>query len=91
MTAKNIIILPANLQIANVADYRDKAIAAAQTGKDVTLKAADTVRVDTAGLQLLLALQTAVTANGKSLKWEKVSDELHKCFALLGVSKQFHY
>ncbi len=85
MTAKNTLVLPANLQIANVTEWRAKVLQALETGKDVTLKAQETVRIDTAGLQLLLALQRGVQQKGKRLKWENVNDELEKCIALLGA------
>ena len=87
MTAKNVIILPANVHIATVSELRDKALLAVQTGKDVTVKAGDSVRVDTAGLQLLLALQSAVQENGKRLKWENASREFRRCIELLGAER----
>lgn len=85
MTAKNALSLPPNLHIANVAEWREKLFSAVQTGKDLTLKAGDTTRVDSAGLQLLIATQLAVHANGKKIKWEKVSEEFIKCVELLGA------
>ncbi len=92
MTAKNALSLPSNLHIANVAEWREKLLAAVQTGKDLTLKAGDAARVDSAGLQLLIATQLAVHANGKKMKWENVPDEFIKCVELLGAGHilEFH-
>jgi anti-anti-sigma regulatory factor len=47
-------------------------------------------RIDTAGLQMLIAFAKTHAARGKTLQWTAVSPELLRSSLLLGVAEPLH-
>jgi len=62
-------------------DFRDS---------DVLVDGGAVERIDTAGLQMLIAFAKAHAARGKTLQWTAVSPELLRSSQLLGVTEPLH-
>lgn len=73
------------LTIANVADLHGKFTKALEESSTVELDAKAVEKVDTAGLQLLVALNTELEKCDGKLLWSSPSDTLVQSVATLGL------
>ncbi len=76
-----LIELASRLTIAEVAGVREQFLETVAGGAPVTVDASQVSEVDTAGLQLLLALRHAVPA----FAWQGISEPVRRAARLLGL------
>lgn len=89
MTSDTILSLPNELSIDNISEYKDLLIEHLETSSSViTLDGSKLVRVDTAGVQLLVVFVRQVIANGKQVEWQSCSDALQSTAEQLGLKQQ---
>jgi anti-anti-sigma regulatory factor len=79
--------LPAELTIAHVAECKDKILKIIDESDEIILDDSAVVRIDTIGLQMLLAAVTYISAQSKSLKWKCQSNAIKESVALLGLEE----
>lgn len=77
--------LEANCTLRETADLQFSLVAA--RGNPVVVDASGVRRIDTSGLQLLVALALREQAAGRRLEWKAASDELRKCSRRLGLDE----
>ncbi|ODS23974.1 hypothetical protein AB835_06070 [Candidatus Endobugula sertula] len=75
------------LTIANVAAIHHKIQEALKNSSNIELAASDVEKVDTAGLQVFVALQKEVEKTHGQLIWKNPSDALRKAADTLGLTK----
>lgn len=85
--ADSAIQLPDALVIQNVADWKERFIHHLADGAIPPLDASLLKDIDTAGLQLLLAVAVEVEKQGGTLTWSSTSPELHDFAKVLGVTE----
>lgn len=79
------IVLPANLSIAEIETvYGDISSRLSEEGP-IDLDAGAVERIDTAGVQLLLALIREGERNKRPTRWTATSDALLNCAEILGL------
>jgi len=89
MNSDNILLLPNELSIENVSEYKDALIEHLETSSSViTVDGSGLSRVDTAGVQLLVVFVRQIIANGKKVQWQGCSDALQSTAAQLGLKQQ---
>ncbi len=81
------IQLPSSLTIRGVRELK-KQLASSLTGGDLGLDAAAVNEVDTAGVQLLLAIRRHVVAQGGTVTWSGASELLRGAVRALGLSQE---
>lgn len=74
-----------NLDIFHVDKLKQRLESALERGQTIVLKADKVERVDTAGLQLIIALKKKIEADGGSIVWQKPTQTLLDIAKLLGV------
>jgi anti-anti-sigma regulatory factor len=77
------IRLPAILTISEVGELKQELLAS--RAATTVLDGEGVIRVDTAGLQLLLAFVKSIDARGGSLQWQNPSGSLLEAARLLGL------
>jgi len=77
--------LPDALVIQNVTEWKERFVTQLATGRMPPLDAGLLKDVDTAGLQLLLAVATETEKQGSQLSWAATSAELRDFAKALGV------
>lgn len=82
--------LPDALVIQNVAEWKDRFVAQLATGRMPDLDAGLLKDVDTAGLQLLLAVANETEKQGSQLNWSATSAELRDFARVLGVCEHLN-
>ena len=87
MTSHAEIALPQNLTIAGLQALHDEmeALIDQKECESISLKGADVSRVDTAGMQLLLAFFQAAKERNLPIKWDGRSDKITSAAELLGL------
>lgn len=78
--------LEASCTLRESADLQFSLVAA--SGEPLVVDGGGVERVDTAGLQLLVALVRRQRSVGGSLTWKAVSAELRKCSERLGLQQE---
>lgn len=86
MEAPNIK-LPAELTIMQIQDYKSELLQKIDDSDVILLDDSDVVRIDTVGIQLLLALVTYVSAQNKTLKWQSASAVIKESVKKLGLNE----
>jgi anti-anti-sigma regulatory factor len=79
--------LPAELTIAKVAECKEDMLKIIDENNEIILDDSAVVRIDTIGLQMLLATVTYITAQNKSLQWKCQSDAIKDSVKLLGLDE----
>ncbi len=79
--------LPAELTIANVDDCKSRLIELVDSHSEITLDSSAVTRVDTVGVQLLLATVAYAVSQNKALSWENQSSTLKQSIKLLGIEE----
>ncbi len=79
--------LPEHLTILEISEWREKMMAELAQDSELVIDASALKRIDTAGMQLLLAVVKDATVKGCSVQWSGVSDILSQSAHWLGMSK----
>lgn len=74
------------LTISNVAGLHSKLSKALETSSLIEIDVQSVEKVDTAGLQLLVALQQELSKSSGQLKWNKPSEVFTQAVAISGVA-----
>lgn len=85
-----MIKLPSELTIAHLDDYQAEILPLLNDTKDdikvIAIDDSDLVRIDTLGVQFILAVVTYIIAQGKEIKWQSSSAVLRESINQLGIS-----
>ena len=82
-----MIKLPNELTITQVDEYRLEIQPIIDENSTITIDDSALARVDTIGVQFILAVITYILAQGKELKWESTSKALHESIHQLGINE----
>ena len=82
------IKLPATLDVSAVTNYYQILLSFVDNDnqESVQIDASELAHIDTAGIQLLLALVQQLSKQNKTLSWQSPPDELTQCAAQLGLT-----
>jgi len=80
--------LPAELTIVQVSECQAQFIEFAEQHQEITLDDSDVNRVDTVGIQLLLAIITYAIAQNKTLHWKNTSTIISDSIKQLGINEE---
>ncbi|ALO34954.1 hypothetical protein CMT41_09675 [Colwellia sp. MT41] len=81
-----MIKFPNDLTIAQVDEYRALIIPLIDDQDVITIDDSELTRIDTIGVQFILAVVTYITAQGKEIKWQSKSSVLKESIQKLGIS-----
>ncbi|MCT7357467.1 MAG: hypothetical protein COB09_13350 [Thalassobium sp.] len=90
MTDNVMIDCGERLSIEQVETLYANAEQALATAGDISLVAGQVQYCDTAGLQLLLALQKTLEKTGHNLHWQSVSESVREISAYLGLTNELN-
>jgi len=79
--------LPAELTIAGVQECKANIIAALEEQEIIVIDDSDVVRIDTVGIQMLLATVTYITSQNKQLQWQSNSPVIKEGIKCLGINE----
>ena len=79
--------LPAELTIAKVEECKSSIIKELKEHDVIIIDDSDVVRIDTVGIQLLVAAVTYIAAQDKELKWQSTSSAVQEGVKLLGINE----
>lgn len=82
-----ILKLPAELTIAKVDECKSNIIKAVAEENTIIIDDSDVVRIDTVGIQMLLAAVTYIAAQNKELQWKSASTAIQESTKLLGLNE----
>jgi anti-anti-sigma factor len=74
------------LTIAQVADWRQKLVGVFDLREPIVVNGGDIEKIDSAGLQLLVALMKEAEATGAKIEWKAASDLLKQNATQLGLN-----
>jgi len=81
-----MIKLPSELTIAQVDSYQAQIISHIDENKVITIDDSELTRIDTIGVQFILAVVTYIIAQGKEIKWQSTSIILRESINQLGIN-----
>ena len=81
-----MIKFPSDLTIAQVDEYQAQILPVIDDHDIITIDDGDLVRIDTIGVQFILAVVTYIIAQGKDIKWQSKSTVLKESIQQLGIS-----
>jgi len=79
--------LPAELTIAKVDECKSTILKAVKEQDLIVIDDSDVVRIDTVGIQMLLAAVTYIAAQNKELQWKANSSAIQESIKLLGINE----
>ena len=79
--------LPAELTIAIVDECKSNFIKAVEEQDLIIIDDSEVVRIDTIGIQMLIAAVTYVAAQNKELQWQSTSPVIQESIKLLGINE----
>lgn len=82
-----MIKLPNELTIAQVDGYRLEIQPIIDGHSKITIDDSNLARIDTIGVQFILAVISYILAQGKELKWQSTSSVLHESIQQLGINE----
>ena len=82
-----MIKFPNELTIAQVDEYRLEIQPIIDDNAIITIDDSNLARVDTIGVQFILAVVTYILAQGKELKWHSTSRIFHESIQQLGIKE----
>lgn len=80
-----MIKFPSDLTIAQVEEYRTEIVPLIDELDSIELDDSDLVRIDTIGVQFILAVITYIVAQGKDIRWQSKSQILKESIEQLGI------
>ncbi|MEY8200487.1 MAG: STAS domain-containing protein [Colwellia sp.] len=81
-----MIKFPSDLTIAQVDEYQAQIIPLIDDQDVITIDDSELARIDTIGVQFILAVVTYIIAQGKEIKWQSKSRILKESIQQLGIS-----
>jgi len=78
--------LPNELTIAQVEEYRVEVQAIIDENEVITIDDSKLARIDTIGVQFILAVVTYILAQGKTLQYQSTSTVLQESIKQLGIN-----
>jgi len=78
--------LPSELTIAQVEEYRVEVQAIIDENEVITIDDSKLARIDTIGVQFILAIVTYILAQGKTLQYQSTSTVLQESIKQLGIN-----
>lgn len=81
-----MIKLPSELTIAQVDSYQPQIISQINDYTVITIDDSELTRIDTIGVQFILAVVTYIIAQGKEIKWQSSSSILRESINQLGIN-----
>ncbi|KGJ87683.1 lipid asymmetry maintenance protein MlaB [Colwellia psychrerythraea] len=81
-----MIKFPSDLTIAQVNEYQTQIIPLIDNLDVITIDDSELARIDTIGVQFILAVITYIIAQGKEIKWQSKSSVLKESIQQLGIS-----
>lgn len=81
-----MIKLPSDLTIAQVDEYQSEIVSQIDSQDVITIDDSALSRIDTIGVQFILAIVTYIIAQGKEIKWESKSNILKETIHNLGIT-----
>ncbi len=81
-----MIKFPSELTIAQVDAYQTEIIPLIDDNEIIVIDDSDLARIDTIGVQFILAVVTYIIAQGKEIKWQSQSSILQESISQLGIS-----
>ncbi len=81
-----MIKFPSDLTIAQVDEYQAQIIPLIDDQDVITIDDSELTRIDTIGVQFILAVVTYIIAQGKEIKWQSKSSVLKESIQQLGIS-----
>ena len=85
-----MIKLPCDLTIAHLDEYQAKLIPLIDNTDEqsqiITIDDSELTRIDTLGVQFILAVITYIIAQGKEIKWQSSSAVLRESIGQLGIT-----
>jgi anti-anti-sigma regulatory factor len=81
------LTLESSCTLRDTEDFHFSLLAADANEKHFMINGGNVERVDTAGLQLLVAFARQLSAAGRTLEWTDLSKELAKCAQRLGLNE----
>lgn len=88
-TSDNSIQLPSHLTIRQIEQVYRLCENALKGTANLRIDASDVTKVDTAGLQLLIALKLEMDQQHSAIEWAAVADELRQTAQFMGVHNLF--
>jgi len=79
--------LPAELTIARVQECKSNIIKALEEQDIIVIDDSDVVRIDTVGIQMLLAAVTHISSQNKQLQWQSNSPAIKEGIKCLGINE----
>jgi anti-anti-sigma regulatory factor len=83
----SIIELPSELTIAQVGDYRQVILGIIANSDNLIIDDSNLKRIDTIGLQFLLAIIIYISSQNKVLTWCSQSTSITECIKQLGLNQ----
>lgn len=80
-----MIKFPSDLTIAQVNEYQALIIPIIDGQDVISIDDSDLARIDTIGVQFILAVVTYIIAQGKEIKWQSKSSILKESIQQLGI------
>ena len=81
-----MIKLPSDLTIAQVSEYQSEILPLIDQEKTITIDDSELTRIDTIGVQFILAVVTYIIAQGKEIVWQSKSTILRDSIKQLGIN-----
>lgn len=82
-----MITFPDELTITQVDEYRLEIQPIIDENSVITIDDSNLTRIDTIGVQFILAVVTYILAQGKELKWQSTSSAFHESIVQLGIKE----
>lgn len=81
-----MIKFPSELTITQVDDYSIQIQSLIEDNDNISIDDSQLMRIDTIGVQFILAVITYISAQGKELIWQSTSKVLHESIQQLGIT-----
>ncbi|MBL4940264.1 MAG: STAS domain-containing protein [Colwellia sp.] len=82
-----MIKFPSELTIAQVDEYRLVIQPIIDENETILIDDSNLSRIDTIGVQFILAVVSYILAQGKTLEWQSTSSILHESIQQLGINE----
>ncbi len=82
-----MIKFPSELTIAQVDEYQLEIQPIIEENSKIKIDDSNLARIDTIGVQFILAVITYILAQGKELEWQSTSKVLHESIQQLGINE----
>jgi len=81
-----MIKLPSELTIAHVSEYQSEILPLIENEVTIMIDDSELTRIDTIGVQFILAVVTYIIAQGKEIVWQSKSSILRDSIKQLGIN-----